>query len=199
VKSGIKTMRDLEMLYILKSFALFAALCSAPILAIASPVTYGVVGSFSGGKLGHVAFDFVVTADFSANIFDSTDALTINSATSSVVAGDPFTVFGGYGYTYFFDLGDDQFIFGGLVNGVDTVASSTTDFYFAIKDFTKQSPFVILLADAYNFEDSVGFPTTSFVSVTLPAIPLPAALPLVLTGLAVFAGLRMRQQRMAQV
>ncbi|WP_299970384.1 VPLPA-CTERM sorting domain-containing protein [uncultured Roseobacter sp.] len=167
--------------------------------------TYNIVGGFTGKELGDVAFDITITADFTKDLGPTRDGLTVNSLTSSVLAGDPFNLSGvwsgplHYQYDAQYDLLD---IFGGSFRGV---SSEATDVFFTIVRLSQTNAW---MTDPWNSVGSLsgtvdreGSPTS--LSVTLipnqsPSIvPLPAGGLLFLTGLAGFASLRLRRKRLA--
>ena len=171
--------------------ALFVSMVS---VTIVNAATYNISGSFSGGQLGTVNFDFDVTADFTANIMNSPSGLSINSITSTMVSGDPFPIAGGYVYSYV--VNTDTFSFGGLANGVNGINSTMNDFHAMISDFTTNPS--IYIEDTLSSQSDIGFPSSGTVAVkALAPVPLPAGLPLLLSGLAGVAGLRMRRKRRA--
>lgn len=162
-------------------FAVFFTLCLG---FQAGAVTYNVVGGFSGGQLGQVDFDINIRSDFATSYSDTNAGLTINSMTSSVVAGDPFSVFGGLGY----DFRDNGPVYsflnlGGLggEQGASGIAYATTDFSFTIYNFFTPTPSVWILGDTVAGLTGGGQPTSSFVRVSL--VPLPASLPLLAVGI----------------
>lgn len=155
--------------------------------------TFNIVGSFSGGQLGDVSFDLTIDADFSSIIFPSTDSgLTINSMTSSVVAGDPFPLTMPLTYAYGVD---DRLLIGG--GNPQIFPGNTTDFFFLIDDLTS-SPAVIQIVDTLASSTDIGRDLSGSVTVTeLNPVPLPAGGFLLLTGLLVVAVVRGRKKRAA--
>lgn len=152
----------------------FAATVLSVSASVATAASFNIIGSFGGGQLGFVNFDVDITNVFDADILDTTDGLTINSSTSSVVAGDPFPISGGYGYSYV--LSEDTLRIGGLSDGVGSSNSNNTDFIFRIRDFTS-SPFVDIVIDSdASISQSNEFPPEFSVTVTgVNPVPLPAA------------------------
>lgn len=183
-----------HVLRLLTTLIFVAGLSSAT-----SAATYNIAGGASGGKLGNVVFDFTISNDFGATFSDTSIGLTINTLTSSVVAGSPFPIAGGLGYNYNSSI--DRLNIGGLNAGTQNVVSFTNDFYFIINGFTGLSPSFGGYAD---FRADSGFISSPFAfafgSVTeIAPVPLPAGLPLLLAGLGGLAGLRLRKKRISQV
>ena len=103
----------------------------------ASASTFNVVGGFSGGQLGEIAFDFNITNDFSASITPSTSAgLVVNSLTSSAVSGDPFPIAAGFSIQYRYDFPVDRLVLGTAFSNVIQTSSAFTTFDVAIINFT---------------------------------------------------------------
>nr|WP_309502454.1 hypothetical protein [uncultured Roseovarius sp.] len=179
---------------------MFRTYISALIMFVASATTlsaatYNVFGSFSGGQLGFVKFDFSVTGDFSTDIPETDTGLIINSITSTVVGGDPFPVEGGYGFRYYST--GDTLVFGGRATEVGGVSSGHTDFRLLIRDLSAK-PWISNLVDSLDSESGLADLNTGTVTVTLAPVPLPAGLPLLLSGLVGMAGLRMRKRKVTK-
>ncbi|MDX1785798.1 MAG: hypothetical protein R3210_06685 [Roseovarius sp.] len=179
---------------------MFRTYISALIMFVASATTlsaatYNVFGSFSGGQLGFVKFDFSVTGDFSTDIPETDTGLIINSITSTVVGGDPFPVGGGYGFRYYST--QDMLVFGGRASGVGGISSPYTDFGLLIEDLSAK-PWISKVVDSLDSESGNAFPNIDTGTVTLAPVPLPAGLPLLLSGLVGMAGLRMRKRKVTK-
>jgi len=179
---------------------MFRTYISALIMFVASATTlnaatYNVFGSFSGGQLGFVKFDFSVTGDFSTDIPETDTGLIINSITSTVVGGDPFPIEGGYGFRYYST--GDSLVFGGRKSGVTGISGLDTDFGLLIRDLSAK-PWISDLVDSLDSESGYAFPNTDTFTVTLAPVPLPAGLPLLLSGLVGMAGLRMRKKKVTK-
>lgn len=115
----------------LKTFA--AAATMAILTATASSAaTLNLVGGFSGGQLGDVAFDFTFSGDFTQDIAATSSGFTVNSFTSSVIAGNPFALTEALQFAYFVDSDVIQ------IGGGDPccLLFKETDILFAIADFT---------------------------------------------------------------
>lgn len=174
---------------------IIAAAIAVGTSSAASAATYSIVGGFSGGELGDVAFDFTVTNDFSVDIADTASGLTLNSLTSTVEPSLVTTLSGGLGYSYV--SASDLFEFGGLGFRIQGYGLGTNDFILSILNFNSNSPSVSRLFDvAATSTDISGAQVTS---LDVSVVPLPAGLPLLLTGLAGFGVLRLRKKRAAQV
>lgn len=155
--------------------------------------TISVQGSYGGGQLGDVAFDLTVSNDFSGDIADTTVGLTVNSLSSSVV-GDPFIPDGGLAYRYTADV--DAFSIGGLNLGVFGLFGDATDFLITICSFTGPSPVLCSASDTTASSSGItGFLTDDGFTAVVSSVPISAGFPLLLTGLAGMAGLRMRKKR----
>ncbi len=177
-----------------KVFSILAAAVTATCLAVSglAAATYNIVGSFSGGQLGDVAFDLTVTADFSADIAATEAGLTINGMTSSVVAGNPFALTQPLTYAYGFLT--DRFVIGGFAPLI--IPQTETDFAFLIDDFTGTPTVVTIFDSLASQSDGIARDLTGTLAVTqLNPIPLPASAVLLLTGLFAAAGLGYRIDR----
>lgn len=157
---------------------LAAAVAAALLLTTggARAAIYNVVASFSGGSLGPVSFDVTIDADFSTDIADTTP--TINSLTS--------VPDGGLVYGYMQSV--DRLNIGGGIAGSGGVLSNANDFVVSIGNL-QTSPYLNYLNDSSQ-ADGFGNPTLDSLTVTrLPdaQVPLPAGLPLLLSGLSVLA------------
>jgi hypothetical protein len=178
---------DIDMRKIIAStFLIFATATSS--LA----TTYNIVGGFSGGQLGDVSFDLNLEADFAQSHLNETAGLTILSLTSSMFPGDdPFDLVDALGFTY--DNVGDYLLLGPL--GVSMVTGSANDFFFEILGFTGPTPTVDRITDSIStnwaIENPNGFADVSLVS----PVPISASLPLLLTGFATLAGIRLRKRR----
>lgn len=168
--------------------------------------TYHIVGGFSGGQLGVVAFDLTITADFAGpwTNLTTSDGLTINSMTSSVVAGDPFPLTGpasGPLTYWYFKPGDALWISGGSYSS----DFRATDFQFQISDFLKPGTQTATGFDTLASVNGLSRITNVTVSVTeIPdeqpsIVPLPAGGLLFLSGLVGLAALRGRKNCNAQI
>ncbi len=163
--------------------------------ATASAATVNLAVSFTGGQLGDVSVDVTITADFSVSQFNQTVGFTVNSMTSSVFPGqDPFPLSVGplaFSYNRAFDV----LTVGGGSPG--TIAGVTTDIAITVFDFTT-GPAEVFVDD--TLASIPGFPSATVISSKLtriPAVPLPAGLPLLLSGLfGLFGLLRIGKLRM---
>lgn len=152
--------------------------------------TFNIVGSFNGGQLGDVSFDIEITGDFTSDIADTASGLTINSLSSSVVGGDPFSVSGGLEYTY--TSVRDRLIIGGASNSVGRISGDETDFLVVIFDLFN-SPRTLLAFDTYAQQTETSGDLRNSVKVeqvSPSAVPLPASLPLLFAGVVGMAALR---------
>lgn len=191
---------------------LAATLCLAlaPLLMSVAPAqaatsTLNFKGSFSGGQLGDVTFDFTITRDFSVREFSAlnviTTGLTINSITSSVVAGDPFptTGRGFFGYSYI----PDTLRSGDLLDfGTDgAVFEFDTGFNFRIEDISGTPSFLSisdsLATEPFTGEDMESGTTTLTVTDLTAPVPLPASALLLLGALGGTLALKRRKPRAA--
>jgi hypothetical protein len=191
---------------------LAATLCLAlaPLLISVAPAqaatsTLNFKGSFSGGQLGDVTFDFTITRDFSVTEFSAraeiTTGLTINSITSSVVAGDPFPVTGRgssdpgfFGYSYEFDTRRSGDL---LEFGTDSaVFEFDTGFRFQIVNISGTPSFGrisdSLAALPFTGEGMESGTTTLTVTDLTAPVPLPASALLLLGALGGTALMRRR-------
>lgn len=158
--------------------AALAALCV--VASGANAATYRAQGSFTGGQLGDVTYDIVLTGDFTGG-----DLLRVpvDSAvlTSSVLSPFNPADVGGVGYTYY---ADNRLAFGGFAGpGPGGIVSTTTDFIVATKDWTT-APSIVYEADSLATISSLkNVTSTSFRVTNLSAVPLPAPAPLLLSAL----------------
>ncbi len=149
----------------------------------------GVVQTFSGSFI--VEHDFGVNAPWQPGTTVGLLSYTLSFTTIQTV---------GYGY----DADVDQFYFGGLEAGTAGQYNTSDDFTLTIYDFTKSNPFISIFmrgtgTGAFD-TTSIGSVSVSPSPVPLPgcgpsggrppkcnpdisAVPLPAALPLLLAGL----------------
>lgn len=160
----------------------------------ASAATINITGLFAGGQLGTVNFDIDFTADFTVDHFTETAGITVNSLKSTVFPGeDPFALTTGpISFTYHQATG--FFIFGG--GDANILLQSDTDF------FIRADNPLTSISHTAALDSLASIPSTAnglnvFVTATqVAAVPLPAGLPLLMTGFFGIAGLRrFRKQR----
>lgn len=166
----------------IKTILAAACISLAGAAASASTMTYNVVGGFSGGQLGDVAFDLTITGDFSSDIEPSlgtTSGLTVNSLTSSLVPGDPFLV-----VAFGFGAPSNTLIFGGIISDFNGIIDDTTDLYVGITGFTSGSASLFFANDTLSTSRGIGFPSGSVAVTEVAPIPLPASVFFLLAGLA---------------
>ena len=185
----------------LKHLFLSLAVVVASVSSAKAVTTYNISGSFSGGQLGLVSFDFDITADFSTGIGDTSDGLVINTLTSTVVAGDPFLTTGSFSgpiqYQYYNTGGFDTLLLGG--GDVSAVSGTATDFSILINNLST-APSIGSIVDSWSGSNDFAFPEQSDLTVTRvepDVIPLPAGGLLLMTGLLVAAGLGHRKKSAA--
>ncbi len=171
-----------------------AAAFAAILPVAASAATINVTGLFAGGQLGTVNFDISFTADFTVDHSNETAGVTVNSLTSTVFPGDdPFALTTGpIAFTYHTATG--FFIFGG--GNPNLLAATDTDFFVRV-----DNPLTTISHTA-AIDSLASLPSTAnglniFATVTtIAAVPLPAGLPLLVTGFGGLVGLRrIRRQR----
>lgn len=167
------------------SWTAATAICIAVIfnLATASAAIFYLIGDFDGCELGEVSFDVTINLDLSVEARDSTNGLIIN--TLSLISSD--------GLEYICIPGGDRLYFGGLAGGVGGLLPLVDDYLFGIEGFTMAPSLTISDRSSKDPFATIGFPTSSFVNVS--AVPLPAALPLLLAGLAGLGGAARRGRR----
>jgi hypothetical protein len=160
--------------------AAFAACATLGATAAVEAATYNIVGGFDGGQLGLVTFDITISADFTADITDTTDGLTIHALTARPEGGL------GYGYR----TANDSLRLGGLLPSVAAVNTLTTDFSLVIDNFRTAPEFVGI--DSRAGTPSFGSLTTIFAKINEvdAPVPLPAALPMLAGALAGLAMMR---------
>ncbi len=177
-----------------------AACITLAVGSSACAATFNFVGGFSGGQLGDVSFDITIDADFSADIAETSDGLTVNSLTSSVVGGNPFPLAGGPGYRFIFDKG--RLIFGGFSRTIDDAGGRYNDFSVRIDQFqgrnTGQDPRIGVNIETAASQKHFGSATSAEVAVTeVSPVPLPAGGLLLLSAFGGVAALKRRTKRAA--
>lgn len=151
----------------------------------AAILNYNIAGTWSGGEMGNVVFDFTVEFDDSASFNNQTAGLTVNTFTSSVIAGDPVTLstsFHSGAYAFNFNKAADQLRFGG--GEVSAVSDQDTDFTIVLYSFSQPwaSAFIID-SIAGNGTFAAELPNTLTVTNLAAPIPLPASALLLLGAL----------------
>lgn len=172
---------------------------SSPAMA----ATYNIVGGFSGGQLGNVAFDIKITNDFprDSNIAYTTNGLTVISLTSSVFPGqDPFPLTtGSLGYSY--DSYNDHLKIGGSCGSGLFYSflncTNETDFTFGIFGALDRRPLGVYAEDSLATKSRYGYFLADYItSSNLPGVvPLPAGVILLFSGLMCFGGLRLGRKK----
>ena len=162
--------------------------------------TYDIEGSFSGGELGDVDFDFTLKGDFTSSIPSRFSDITINKLTSSVVAGDPIPLSSALTFVYTKSLSSDVLTISPSPSNNLSASYGTNFVRMQFLNFST-APVLSDLLDSAAPSLTYGTPTMNRFSVTLsdvviPAVvPLPATLPMLITGL--LAGLFCARQRKA--
>lgn len=174
--------------------------------SLATAATFNIAGTFGGGQLGDVVFDFDVEGDFTDNIFFNdvvirgTASVTVNTLTSSALGGS-FVPDGGLSFSY--ALPGDAFLFGGAMNG-GGVTGGTTDFLVSISNFLNGPISASIVFDAISTSPSLfrprpfrDAPITVTEQIIVSEVPLPAGVWLLLSGLVGVSGLKRRKENIA--
>lgn len=180
-------------------------------LSVVVLTTLAVAGPAQAAPLG---FDFEIeftSGGLSGNKY--TGGFVIDDSTFSGTGTETFTSTGsfsgdtllsfditvaGFAYTITDDNLFPVYPRVGFTDDVVTYIDYSTGIFSIFYDPVAQVNAVILLPGTAS-ESDFGFGYITSITPNAPAVPLPAGLPLVLTGLAGFAGLRMRKKRNAQV
>jgi len=176
---------------------IFGALVILVSLSVnAKAATYNIAGSFDGGLLGLVEFDFDVSGDFSTDI--PATAIASENINLLTTEGADFTPSGGLGFEFLDDPNGGILAFGGLGLSVRGSGPGTNDFVAAIFSLFN-TPFLELIVDtSESVGGGLGSPNALTLTVTeISAVPLPAALPFLVTALGVFGFMTRIRQRKA--
>jgi hypothetical protein len=157
-----------------KAIAAATLFCMSTSAASAAPVTYNFDGAFSSTALGNVNFDFTVSFDDALSVTDTDNGLTVNSLTSTIVSGDPFTST----TKYSFDASTNIIRFGAGDFARDFLQDATTDFFVAY-DFDDGASGV----GGRNGDTSSSGSIISLEVTEVAPVPLPAAGWMLLAGI----------------